>query len=445
MVHALAAPCYPARMPTKALVIGGGGREHALAWALARSPSVSEVLVAPGNAGTAAAEGMRNLAIGADPASVAEAAEREGAGLVVVGPEAPLCAGVVDALTDAGITAFGPTAAAAQLEGSKAFMKRFAARHDIPTAPFIITSDIREAEQHIHEHAGQLVVKADGLAGGKGAIVCSSKEEAKAAARSMLVEGAFGDAGSTIVIEDRLPGVEMSVHAICDGERYFLLPVSRDHKRIGDGDTGPNTGGMGAFAPVHVDESLMDRIERQVIRATLDGMKKDGTPYRGVLYAGLMIAPDGTPFLLEHNVRFGDPETQVLMSLLEGDVAALLASAARGGLARSTARISDRHAVVVVLASTGYPGRAQKGDVITGLSEAAAVADARVFHAGTRIEGDRVVTAGGRVLGVTATGASITEAKTRAYEAVRQISWEGMQFRKDIAISADTSTEGRPQ
>jgi phosphoribosylamine--glycine ligase len=385
------------------------------------------------------APGVRNVAGSTSTDEVVAIADREGVSLVVVGPEAPLCEGVVDALTEAGVTAFGPSAAAARLEGSKAFMKRFAARHDIPTAPFLITTDIAEAERHIDAQNGQVVVKADGLAGGKGAIVCNSHDEAKAAARAMLVEGAFGAAGETVIIEDRLEGVEMSVHAICDGERHFLLPVSRDHKRIGDGDTGPNTGGMGAFAPVTVDPQLMSRIEQRVIRPTLDGMRADGSPYRGVLYAGLMIAPDGTPFLLEHNVRFGDPETQVLMSLLDGDVAALLASAARGKLEEAAATVApQRHAVVVVLASEGYPASSRKGDPIQGLAPAGAVEGVQVFHAGTRADGTDTVTAGGRVLGVTATGASAEEAKARAYEAVGHIRWPGMQYRTDIAKTAET-------
>ncbi len=423
-------------MGNRAMVLGGGGREHALAWALARSPSIDQVLVAPGNAGTANAGNIRNLAIELDVASVVRAALDEKIELVVVGPEAPLCAGIVDALTDAGITAFGPTAAAARLEGSKAFMKRFARRHDIPTAPFIITRDIAEAEAHIEAHAGVVVVKADGLAGGKGAIVCKSKEEALAAARGMLVDKTFGSAGETIILEDTLAGEELSVHAICDGERHWLLPVSRDHKRIGTGDTGPNTGGMGAFAPVVVDEQLMTRIERQVIRPTLDGMRADGHPYRGVLYAGIMVATDGTPYLLEHNVRFGDPETQVLMSLLEGDIAELLRSAARGQLDPTAASVAGGHAVAVVLASEGYPAKPRKGDAIEGLDAAASIEDVQVFHAGTRVEGDRVLTAGGRVLGVTATGSTLAAATTKAYRAVDNIGWPGMQYRADIARTA---------
>lgn len=422
-----------------AMVLGSGGREHALAWALARSPSIARVIVAPGNAGTATTDGLRNVPLDvADPSVVTAAARELGVDLVVVGPEAPLCAGVVDALTGAGVAAFGPTRDAARLEGSKAFMKRFATRHGIPTADYIVTSDYAEAERYIDDRGAAVVVKADGLAGGKGAVVTKNAAEAKAAARAALVDGTFGAAGETIVIEDLLPGEEMSVHVVSDGERWFTLPVSRDHKRIGDNDTGLNTGGMGAFAPVSVDPALMARIQDEVIRPSIDGMRADGAPYRGVLYAGLMIAPDGTPNLLEHNVRFGDPETQVLLSLLDGDLAALLASAARGDLDESAVTMPVRHAVTVVLAAEGYPTSARKGDVIEGLAEAAAVEGARVFHAGTRLDDDgaRVITSGGRVLGVCGVGDSAEQARDRAYRAADRIRWRGMQLRRDIAKSA---------
>jgi phosphoribosylamine--glycine ligase len=443
-MEAGSAPCYPPAMVhgAVALVLGGGGREHALAWALSRSASVKQVWVAPGNAGSRNAGGegrapIEPLALSPlSPELVVAAAREHGVDLVVVGPEAPLCAGVVDALDAVGIAAFGPSAAAAQLEGSKAFMKRFCTRHDIPTARYTIVTDFAEAERYIDAQPGAVVVKADGLAGGKGAIVTSTAAEAKAAARSMLVDGDFGDAGRTVVIEELLPGVEMSVHAVSDGEQILVLPVSRDHKRVGDGDSGPNTGGMGAFAPVHVDAKLMQRIERTVLRPTIDGMRADGAPYRGVLYAGLMVADDGTPYLLEHNVRFGDPETQVLMSLLDGDVAQLLASAARGALDERAVTITERHAVTVVLAAAGYPSSPRKGDVIEGVAAANAVANVQVFHAGTKEQDGAVVSAGGRVLGVTATGDSAAEARTSAYRAIEAIRFDGMQYRRDIASSA---------
>ncbi len=428
----------------RALVLGSGGREHALAVALSRSASVAEVLVAPGNPGCDDPGNQERAAIkqvGIDslaPDQVVALARAHEVELVVVGPEAPLCAGVVDALMEVGITAFGPTAAAAQLEGSKAFLKRFATRHDIPTAPYVIVTDYAEAERYIDGHDRPLVVKTDGLAGGKGAIVTSSAVEAKEAARAMLVDGVFGAAGKTVILEDRLDGVEMSVHAISDGDKILVLPVSRDHKRIGDNDQGPNTGGMGAFAPVTVDDELMQQVERQVLRPTIDGLRAEGIPYRGVLYAGLMIAADGTPFMLEHNVRFGDPETQVLMGLLDGDVAALLDSAARGALDASAVSIaSERHTVAIVLAAQGYPAKPRKGDAINGLNAAAASGDTvRIYHASTRREQDALLTSGGRVLSVVASGSTAARARAASYRAVEHIRFDGMQYRRDIAASA---------
>lgn len=423
-------------------MLGSGGREHALARAFARSPSVAEVVVAPGNAGTHAQGGAGRAPIRrADLASMApdevtRLAVRERVDLVVVGPEAPLCAGVADALADAGVAVFGPSREAARLEGSKAFLKEFAARHGIPTAPFQIARSFDEASRIIRERGAPIVVKADGLCAGKGVVVATTVDEALAAAKDMLVDRRFGDAGATVILEDAIQGEEASLHAISDGQAIFVLPAARDHKRVGEGDTGPNTGGMGAFAPsASVTPALTARVEREILRPTIDGMRAEGRPFRGVLFAGLMITPAGDPVLLEHNVRFGDPECEALMELIEGDVAELCASAAAGALDTAAARVAPgRHALTVVLAARGYPTAPATGDVIRGLDAASATEGAFVNHAGTAERDGAIVTAGGRVLAVTAAGDSLAEARERAFRAASAIDFDGKVLRRDIGV-----------
>ncbi|WP_437655526.1 phosphoribosylamine--glycine ligase [Sorangium sp. So ce1182] len=430
------------RSGRRVLVLGSGGREHALARAFARSPSVAEVIVAPGNAGTRAEGGAGRAPIrrvdlaSLSPDEATRLAVRERADLVVVGPEAPLCAGVADALAAAGVAVFGPSGEAARLEGSKAFLKEFAARHGIPTAPFQIARSYDEAARIIRERGAPIVVKADGLCAGKGVVVATTVEEALAAAKDMLVDRRFGDAGATVILEDAIQGEEASLHAISDGHAIFVLPAARDHKRVGEGDTGPNTGGMGAFAPsARVTPALTARVEREILRPTIDGMRAEGRPFRGVLFAGLMITPAGDPVLLEHNVRFGDPECEALMELLEGDVAELCASAAAGALDPAAARVAPgRHALTVVLAARGYPTAPTTGDAIRGLDAAAAVEGAFVNHAGTAERDGAIVTAGGRVLAVTAAGDSLAEARERAFRAAGAIDFDGKVLRRDIGV-----------
>lgn len=442
----MAATETPALTPDRSrrvLILGSGAREHALARALARSPSVAEVIVSPGNAGTKAAASESSAAIrraplpsGISPEAAVAIAKREAADLVVVGPEAPLCAGVVDTLADAGVLVFGPRRDAAILEGSKAFLKKFAARHNIPTAPFSIVTSFEEAEAIIRAKSAPIVVKADGLCAGKGVVVASTVDEALAAARSMLVDRAFGDAGSVVILEDLVRGEEASLHAITDGRSFLTLPAARDHKRAFDGDAGPNTGGMGAFAPSPaVTPALAARIEREIIRPTIDGMREEGRPFQGVLFAGLMITPEGDPVLLEHNVRFGDPECEVLMELLDGDVAELFASVARGELDPSAARVAEeKHALAVILAAAGYPASPRSGDVISGLEAAGDAPGVSVHHAGTTERDGQIVTSGGRVLAITAASSSLDDARERAYRSARLISFNGMFMRADIGL-----------
>ena len=427
----------------KVLVIGGGGREHALAWKLAASPRLQCVFVAPGNAGTAREEGVINVALN----SVAEwvdFARREGIGLTVVGPEAPLAEGVVDAFRAAGLRIFGPTAAAAQLESSKEFAKAFMQRHRIPTAPYAAFDDPAAAHAYVDSIGAPIVVKADGLASGKGVVVAMDVAEAHAAIDRFLVGRSLGNAGARVVVEGFLAGEEASFIVMVDGERAVALATSQDHKRLGDGDVGPNTGGMGAYSPAPVvTPQLHARVMREVINPTIAGLAAEGMPFTGFLYAGLMIGADGSPQVLEFNCRLGDPETQPILMRLKTDLVDLVELALAGRLDQAEPEWDRRVAVGVVIAAGGYPESPRAGDTITGLP--AAQADCRVFHAGTALSGDAVVTAGGRVVCVTALGDNIRAAQRRAYETVERIRFAGAQFRRDIGHRAAGRTGGPSQ
>ncbi|TAK38550.1 MAG: phosphoribosylamine--glycine ligase [Betaproteobacteria bacterium] len=418
----------------KLLVIGAGGREHALAWKLAQSPRVQKVYVAPGNGGTATETGLENVPLSAIPSLVAFA-KRESILLTVVGPEAPLAEGIVDAFREAGLRIFGPTRAAAQLEASKDFAKRFMVRHAIPTARHATFTSAAEARAYIERQGAPIVVKADGLAAGKGVVVAATVEEARAAVDAMLIGQRLGDAGARVVIEECLAGEEASFIVMCDGAHALPLATSQDHKRLRDGDAGPNTGGMGAYSPAPViTPRIHARVMREIIQPALHGMAQDGLPYTGFLYAGLMIDAAGNPRTLEFNCRLGDPEAQPIILRLKSDLLALIERALDGTLDRAEAEWDRRTALGVVLAAAGYPEAPRKGDPVTGLPKAAD--DCRVFHAGTRREGSQIVTNGGRVLCVTALGDSLRVARNRAYEAAAAIRFEGMQFRRDIGHRA---------
>ena len=418
----------------KLLVIGSGGREHALAWRLTQSPRVQKVFVAPGNGGTAREDGIENVAITAIP-DLIEFAQKTGIAFTVVGPEAPLAAGVVDAFRAAGLKIFGPTQAAAQLESSKDFAKQFMQRHGIPTAAFGTFTDAAAAHAYIDAQGAPIVVKADGLAAGKGVVVASTTDEAHAAVDAMLSGNSMGDAGHRVVIEECLVGEEASFIVMVDGENILPMATSQDHKRLLDGDTGPNTGGMGAYSPAPVvTPEVHAKIMREVIRPVVSGMKADGIPYTGFLYAGLMIAPDGKLGTLEFNCRFGDPETQPIMMRLKSDFTVLLEAAINGKLDQIEAEWDRRCALGVVLAAAGYPDSPRKGDAITGAETHGN--DFHVFHAGTAIQGDQVVTSGGRVLCVTALGDSVKIAQTRAYAVAEEIAFDGCQMRRDIGWRA---------
>jgi phosphoribosylamine--glycine ligase len=420
----------------KILVIGGGGREHALAWKMAQSPRVEKIYVAPGNAGTARERKCDNVAVSAeDVDGLLKLAQQHKINLTVVGPEAPLVLGVVDRFRAAGLAIFGPTQQGAQLEGSKAFAKDFLARHRIPTAAYGNFTNVAAAEAFIRRHGAPIVVKADGLAAGKGVILAATVEEACAAVHDMLAGNAFGTAGHRVVVEEFLDGEEASFIVMADGEHALALATSQDHKRIGDGDTGPNTGGMGAYSPAPVvTPELHARVMREVILPTIRGMKAEGTPYSGFLYAGLMIGADGVPKVLEFNCRFGDPETQPVMMRLKSDLVDLIEAALAGRLDQIGAEWDARAALGVVMAAGGYPGTYRQGDMIEGLPSDAA--DAKVFHAGTTLKDGKVVTSGGRVLCVTALGANVAAAQQRAYETLKTIRWNGAQYRSDIGFRA---------
>ena len=420
----------------KVLIVGGGGREHALAWKCAAAARVSEVLVAPGNAGTATEPRVRNVDVAAeDVAALVQLAAAERVDLTIVGPETPLVAGIVDAFAAAGLKCFGPRRACAQLEGSKAFAKEFLRRHGIPTARSATFTRASFDPAWVRAQRTPLVVKASGLAAGKGVVIAASATEALATAEAMFA-GRFGEAGREVVIEEFLPGEEASFIVMADGSHVLALATSQDHKRLLDGDRGPNTGGMGAYSPAPViTPALHARIMREVIEPTIRGLASDGMPYTGFLYAGLMVAPDGTPNVLEYNCRFGDPETQPILMRLQSDLTVLCEAALAGRLDTVSAQWDARAALGVVMAAAGYPDSVRNGDEIEGLTQAAAL-PGKIFHAGTRLEAGRVLTNGGRVLCAVGLGASVGAAQQQAYALADTVRWPGVQYRRDIGHRA---------
>lgn len=420
------------------LVIGSGGREHSLAWKAAQSPSVNRVFVAPGNAGTAREPALSNVAIDTmDFASLADFAEANDVGLTLVGPEAPLVAGVVDYFRSRNLPCFGPSKAAAQLEGSKSFTKDFLKRHKIPTASYQTFTDVEAAKAYIRAEGAPIVIKADGLAAGKGVVVASTEAEAEAAVDAMLAGNKFGDAGHRVVIEGFLAGEEASFIVMVDGTNILPMATSQDHKARDDGDKGPNTGGMGAYSPAPVvSEAIWERAMEQIIRPTVAGMAADGNTYTGFLYAGLMISPTGSIDVVEFNCRFGDPEAQPVMMRLQSDLVEHCLAAVNGTLDEQTAEWDARPAVGVVLAAGGYPESYASGEVISGLDEANEDSSAKIFHAGTKLDGDQVVTSGGRVLCAVALGESVAQAQRRAYSLAEGITWKDVYSRSDIGHRA---------
>ena len=421
----------------KVLVIGSGGREHALAWKAAQSSKVDTVYVAPGNAGTALEPKLENVAIGVeDIPALIDFAKNNGIELTIVGPEAPLVIGLVNAFEEANLRCFGPTQGAAQLEGSKAFTKDFLARHAIPSGAYQNFTEVQQALAYVREQGAPIVIKADGLAAGKGVIVAMTLQEAEDAVKDMLAGNAFGEAGHRVVIEEFLEGEEASFICMIDGKNILPMATSQDHKRVGEGDTGPNTGGMGAYSPAPVvTPEIHARIMKEVIEPTVAGMAAEGNPYTGFLYAGLMISSDGTPKVIEYNCRFGDPETQPILMRLQSDLVELCNSALDGTLDQTTAQWDSRAALGVVLAAGGYPGSYGKGDEINGLPETSDE-DNKVFHAGTAEKEGKIVTAGGRVLCAVGLGDTVSEAQAKAYELTKKISWDGSFCRNDIGYRA---------
>ena len=420
----------------KVLIIGSGGREHALAWKTAQSNKVSKVFVAPGNAGTALENKLENVSIGVeDIDALLNFAKQENIDLTIVGPEAPLCLGIVDAFTEAGQKCFGPTKGAAQLEGSKAFTKDFLARNEIPTAAYGNFTEIEPAKAYVKEVGTPIVIKADGLAAGKGVIIAETQQQAFDAIDDMLAGNKFGDAGHRVVVEEFLVGEEASFIVMVDGENILPLATSQDHKARDNGDKGPNTGGMGAYSPAAVvTQEMHDAIMQQVIIPTVEGMAKEGNPYTGFLYAGIMISPEGIPKVLEYNCRFGDPETQPIMSRLKSDITELCLAALDKKLDNTTAEWDERFAVGIVMAAGGYPDSYAKGKVITGLETD--IDSTKVFHAGTSTDGNNIITSGGRVICVVALADSVTKAQALAYQRVETISWENVYYRDDIGYRA---------
>ena len=421
----------------KVLVIGGGGREHALAWRLSLGASVSQVHVAPGNAGTALEPNVANLSIAVDDfAKLAKFAKEEGVGLTIVGPEAPLVGGLADYFNAQGLRCFGPSRAAAQLEGSKAFAKGFLQRHGIPTATSETFADLAAAKAYVRAQGAPIVIKADGLAAGKGVVVAQSLAEAETALQAMLSGDAFGDAGRRVVVEEFLEGEEASFIALCDGRLALPLASSQDHKAAYDGDRGPNTGGMGAYSPTPVvGDSMHKRIMERIVQPTLAGMASEGAPYLGFLYVGLMVTPSGAAKVIEFNCRLGDPEAQPIMMRLRSDLAAVCAKALDEGLEGASLDWDARAALGVVMAAEGYPGAYAKGEAITGL-DAVGGERCKAFHAGTRMDGESVVTNGGRVLCVVGLGDTVADAQAEAYAAVAGIDWRNVRYRFDIGHRA---------